>query len=338
MPATIKDVARLAHCSTKTVSRVINAEPNVTEETRARVQTAIRDAGYAPNISARRLVQQKSYMICLLMPPDYYPTASNVLARLLDAGFENNYDILLQIYFAARPRSRTRLVNLIYEHRIDGIVTTPPLDTDAFFSDLLNTYKVPQVQINPFNRSSAIPYVAGEDYQGAYAMAEHLLQLGHRRIGFLKGPRNLRASFDRLYGFQSALDTHGIPFTPESAVESGFSFAGGYSAARVVLGQTPRPTALFAGNDQAAFGAIFAAQEMGLRIPHDLSVCGCDDLDFSGQVWPGLTTVHQPGEEIVEAAAHLLVDILEGRPPVKAQVILPSHLVIRASTAPPSLA
>lgn len=336
MPATIKDVARLAKVSIKTVSRVINGEPHVTDDTRTRVLAAVRAVGYAPNISARRLVQNKSYMICVLMYPDYFQPASSLLNITMDISYEEDYDILIQPYFPTHARSRQKLVNLIYEHRIDGFVTTPPCDAEDFVADLLKTYKVPLVQINPFSRSDAIPSVAGDDHQGAYVMTEHLIKLEHRQISFLMGPRNMRASFDRLAGYQAALQANGLPYDPGIVFDSDFTFDGGYKAVQAILKMKPaHPTAIFASNDESAYGAMFAAQEAGLKIPDQISIGGFDDLSFSKNIWPGLTTIHQPSEKIVEAATRLLIRIMKNQDPIPNQLLIPSHLVVRRSTAQP---
>jgi LacI family transcriptional regulator len=334
LSVTIKDIARIAGCSIKTVSRVINNEPYVTEETRARVQAAIRTVGYAPNISARRLVQKKSFMICLLMYPGFSQPASSVLARIMDIGYEGSYDILVQPYYPTLPRSRNRLVDVIYEHRYDGFVTTPPCEADNFVADLLGTYKIPLVQVSPLDRSNKIPYVAGDDYQGAFCMTEHLIKLGHRRISFLTGPRNMRSSSDRLHGFRAALEAHQVLHLPELVRDTEFTFDGGYTAARMLLEESERPTAIFAGNDEAAYGAIFAAQELGIKVPAQLSVCGYDDLLFSKYIWPGLTTVHQPADAMIEQAIRLLIDILKGNTPSETQITQPSQLILRESTGP----
>jgi LacI family transcriptional regulator len=335
MPATIKDVARMAGCSIKTVSRVINGEPYVSEETRARVQAAIRAVGYAPNISARRLAQNKSFMICILLYPGLLQPSSAILSRVMDIGYEENYDILIQPYFPTHSRSKRKLVSLISEQHIDGFVTTPPCDAEDFVADLLGTYKVPLVQINPFHRSETIPFVAGDDVLGARQVTEHLLSLGHRRIAFLMGPRNMRASFDRLAGYQNALLAAGLSIDPTLIRDSEFTFDGGYTATRLLMDLPSPPTAIFAGNDEAAYGVIFAAHEIGLRIPDQLSICGYDDFAMSKNIWPGLTTVHQPLEEMIEAATRALIRILKGEVLDSNQIILPSALVLRGSTAPP---
>ena len=335
MPPTIKDVARLSGCSIKTVSRVINNEAHVSPETRASVLAAIRTCGYAPNIAARRLVTQKSYTVCVLFYPGFTQPASALLSRLLDLAYEENYDLLLQNYYPTFPEARRKLVDLIGQRRFDGFVTTPPCDADGFVGDLLSTYKVPLVQINPFDRTAAIPHVCAEDEQGARLAVEHLLQLGHRRIAYLMGPRNLRASFDRLNGYRAALEAHGLAPQPGWIQDSEFTFAGGYTATRLLLESPGQPvSAIYAGSDEAAHGALFAAQELGVAVPGQLSICGHDDLLYSRYIWPGLTTVHQPADELLERAVRLLIDLLKGAAPAETQLSLPASLVLRGTTAP----
>lgn len=335
MSATIKDVARIANCSIKTVSRVINKELHVSEATRKKVEAAIRVAGYAPNLSARRLASQKSSSICLLLYPGFYQSTSALLPRLLDLGYEENFEILIQLYFPTHSQSKQNLVELVNQRRYDGFMTTPPCDADGFIADLLQTYKTPLVQVNPFNRSEKLPYIAGDDYQGAYKMTEHLINLGHHRISFLMGPRNMRSSFDRFYGFRAALDSYHVPFDETLVLDSEFTFDGGYWSTKSLIEREDRPTAIFAGNDEVAMGSIFAVQESGMQIPVDISICGHDDLDISKRVYPGITTVHQPSEMLVEQAARLLIAILKGNQPEQTQILIPSKLVLRKSTGKP---
>lgn len=336
MPVTIRDVAKLAGCSIKTVSRVINDEPYVTDETRARVNAAIRAIGYAPNISAKRLAQNKAYMICLLMYPGFYQQGSELLSQIMDIGYEENYDILIQPYFSLHSRSRRKLVNLIYEQRIDGFVVTPPLDADDFVADMISTYKVPQVLISPLVRGKT-PFVAGDDFRGGYSMTEALLEMGHRRIGFLAGPGNMRAAEDRKQGYLKAVADSGLPLAPDLVCASEWTFLGGYTMARMLLDAENPPTAIFASNDEAAYGVVFAAQEMGRKIPDDLSVCGYDDLPLSSKIWPGLSTVHQPSDELIQLAARLMINLLKGNSQEKTMITVPFELILRGSTAPPRI-
>lgn len=335
MTATIKDVARLAGCSIKTVSRVINNEPHVTPELKEKVLAAVRASGYAPNLSARRLVQNKAYMVCILMYPGFDQAASALLSRIMDIGYDENYDILFQPYYPANRLSRNKLADLVTARRIDGIVTTPPCDADGFVPDLLTTYKIPQVQIDPTAPSPAIPYLAGEDLQGARAMTEYLLDLGHRRVAFLTGPRNLRSAAMRLNGYREALQARGLPVEDDLIEPSEFTFDGGYTAAQILLSRPKPPTAIFAGSDSAAYGALFAAQERGLSIPAQVSIAGYSDLTLSKYIYPGLTTVRQSIEEMLETATRLLISMLKGNAPQKTALLFPASLVIRGSTAPP---
>lgn len=334
MPPTIKDVALLADCSIKTVSRVVNNEPHVAEATRERVKEAINALGYAPNISARRLVQRKAYMICILLHEAGF-SQSAVLSKVMDIGYQNDYDILIQTYYPSHNRSKEKLESLIREHRVDGLVITPPCDVDPFLADLLVSSHVPYVQITPLNRTAEIPYVTGDDYQGAYLMTERLIMMGHWRIAFLSGPRNHRTSIDRLFGYRAALDMYRIPFRQELVIESLYNFDGGYHAAGIAMGMDEPPTAIFGGSDEAAIGALYALREKGIEVPKQVSVCGFDNLPQAHQTWPGLSTVNHPVEAIVEKAVAMLTAILEREEPESRQVVLPCRLVMRGSTGAP---
>ncbi len=337
MTVTIKDVAAYAQCSIKTVSRVVNDESYVAEATRLRVQDAINALGYVPNISARRLVQSKSYVICILLhEAGFYQSA--VLSKVMDIGYQFDYDILIQSYFPVHSRSKNKLSGLIREQRVDGLVITPPCDVDPFLNELLITSRVPYVQITPLNRTGNIPYVTGDDYQGAYLMTERLILLGHWRIAFLSGPRNHRTSIDRLYGYKAALEMYRVPFDASLVWDSLFNFDGGYNATKLGMAMDNPPTAVFGGSDEAAIGALYALQEMKIPVPQKISVCGFGNLPQSQQTWPGLSTVDHPVEIIVERAVEILLDILANREPASRQIVLPCQLVMRGSagTKPPN--
>jgi LacI family transcriptional regulator len=332
LTATIKDVARVAQVSIKTVSRVINNEPHVTEDMRTRVQDAIDQLGYAPNISARRLVQQRSYMLCILLHTSgFYQSA--LINKVLEVGYEYDYDILIQTYFPSQTRSKNKLSGLINERRIDGLITTPPCDTDELVLELVKKSRIPLVQISPYSPSPEVPSIAGDDRQGAFQMTNHLIELGHRAIAFLKGPRNHRTSQERLAGFHDALNLAQMVIDPQLELDSEFNFEGGYTAAKIAMSTQKPPTAIFGGNDEAAFGAIYALQEMGYSVPQQVSVCGFDDVLNSKNVWPGLTTVHHPVDEIADRALSMLVALLKGEAWDHEEKVIPSRLVIRGSTA-----
>jgi DNA-binding LacI/PurR family transcriptional regulator len=165
-------------------------------------------------------------------------------------------------------------------------------------------------------------------------MAEYLIALGHKSIAFLMGSRNMRSSFDRLEGYKAALQAHQLPFEPGLVENSENTFDGGYTACKLLLQRNARLTAIFAGNDEAAYGVIYALQEMGIPVPQQVSVCGFEDLAQSKKIWPGLTTIHQPADDMIAQATHMLIGILKGNPPREQQIFLPSQLVPRGSTGP----
>ena len=340
MPATIKDVARLADCSIKTVSRVINNEPHVKDSMRVRVQAAIRSTGYSPNLSARRLVQQKSYAVCILTYPGFMQPASALLTRLLDLTYEENYDLFLQTYYPPFPRSRRKLSDFVSGRRFDGYISTPPCEADGFIVSLLETYKIPLVQINPVNweleEKENQLIVASEDTLGAFMAVSHLLNLGHRRIAYLRGPKNMRASLHRYNGFHSAMNEAGLEINPDYMQDSEFTFDGGYTATQILMRLPDPPTAIYAASDESAQGALFAAQEAGVNVPRELSICGHDDLLSSARTWPGLTTIHQPIEDLLENALKLLFNNLKGSDNSSDPIILSPRLVVRGSTDKPN--
>jgi LacI family transcriptional regulator len=252
----------------------------------------------------------------------------------MDITHDEDYDILIQPYFPSNKRSRNKLVELIAEHRIDGFVITPPCDSDSFLIDMLVTYKVPLVQINPFEASPQIPSISGEDRAGAFQMTEYLIALGHTWIAFLMGSRNMRSSFDRLEGYKAALQAHRLPFEPGLIENSENTFDGGYTACKLLIQRFAPLSAVFASNDEAAYGVIYALQEMGIPVPQHISVCGFEDLVQSKKIWPGLTTIHQPADDMIAQATHMLIRILKGNPPAEQQIIFPSQLVPRGSTGP----
>jgi LacI family transcriptional regulator len=334
MAVTIRDVARAAGCSFKTVSRVINGEPYVTDEMYARVKAAILKTGYIPNVSARRLVTKQTNMICVLITPGLYQQDSAGLGRVIDAGAEHGYTLFFQPYVPAQRRSRDQLFDLVAQHIMDGFIITPPCDTDDFAQDLITTYKTPLVQVDPV-QAGPFPCVWGSHASGAQEITAHLIAAGHQRIAFLEGPPGLRASAERLAGYTRALQAHGLPVDPEWIEPGEFSFEGGSLAVQRLFNKARRPTAIFAGSDMAALGALFALQALEIRVPGQVSVCGFDDLPVAGMVYPGLSTVSLPAGELLAAALLLLVRLLQQAPELETQLTLPARLVLRGSTAPP---
>ncbi len=330
MAVTIKEVARLAGCSIKTVSRVVNDEPYVKPALRERVLNAIAELGYVPNISARQLVQKKSYVICILLHSSG-SFQSTVISKVLDLGYEGNYEILVQTYYPSFSRSRDKITALIQQKRIDGLVTTPPCDSDPFLIGLIKSSGIPHVHIAPLQPTGGTPYVSAEDFTGAYQMTEYLIQQGHHRIGCLMGLRNHRSSLDRLFGYKAAVEAHSIPFAVKYLVDSENNFTGGYNAARMLMGLQEPPTAIFALSDEAAAGALYALNELKIDVPGQVSLAAFGDITHSKEIWPGISTVKYPLEQIVEKSVRMLIELVEGHQPEERQVIFPTKIIERGS-------
>jgi LacI family transcriptional regulator len=332
--ATIDHVAELAGVSIKTVSRVVNKEPNVRPATREKVLAAIAQLDYRPNTSARSLAGSRSFVIGLLYGNPSANYVMDIQSGVLSVCRPQNYDLLIHPCDYAAPELVKEIGDMVHQKRIDGLILTPPLTDHLELLGALNRLGTPFVRIAPTLNKEVSPYVETNDQQAAYDMTCQLIALGHRRIGFICGHPDHRAVTYRYQGYQAALIDKGI--TPDSDwVEQGLnSFESGEICARRLLLKTSRPTAIFAANDDMAAGVIMAAHQMGLKLPEDLSVVGFDDTPVAHQIWPALTTVRQPVQEMAKKATELLLKSFRGKDVQLPSTMLSSSLIMRASTGP----
>jgi LacI family transcriptional regulator len=331
---TIADVANHAGVSTKTVSRVINNEPFVADLTRARVMAAMRELGYVPNVSAQRLASGRSHVLGLVFHNAAWTYINIVQRGLLEECRKEGYGMLMNPCDIERPADQEEILRLVARQTADGFIFTPPCDNITSLLHRLRTQDVPFVRIAPRDRRDSLPYVAPDDWQGGYDVTEHLLLLGHERIGLVMGHPDHQASHDRLAGFQAALEAHHVPFDPHLVAQGDFHFESGLLCGRLLLEAKPRPTAIFACNDDMAAGVLAVAHQLGIPVPEALSVAGFDDVPLAQQVWPPLTTVRQPTYEMAQLATQLLLRLLKGESPEVVHHVLPATLVIRGSTGP----
>ncbi len=331
MRATIKDVSAAARVSTKTVSRVLNKERYVSEETRLRVERAVAELNFSPSTAARMLAGKRSHQVALLYDnhsPHYiHQIQTGVWARCMEEGVR----LLAQPTDAASPTLVREIGGLIDQTQVDGVILSSPV-TDALAAmDELEARGVPYVRISPGTEHGRSSSVSMDDVQAADDMTSHLIALGHRHIGFIIGHVNHMASDQRLFGYRRALDRAGLAFEPKYVRQGAFDFASGEAAADMLLDLPQRPTAIFASNDDMAAGVLTVAHRRGLSMPRDLSVAGFDDTPLASQLWPPLTTVRQPTRDLAYAAASLLFIGEEG----VVHRRLAHALVIRGSTAAP---
>ena len=334
--STIDDVARLAGVSIKTVSRVLNNEPNVRTVTRDRVLDAAAELEYRPNLSARRLAANRAFVIAMLYDnpkaPDYVAEVQDGALRACRA---RGYDLLIHPCDSRSPTLVKEVLDLHHQATVDGFVVLQPLsDLDQLNQALLD-HGILAARVSQ-RAFPGLPWISVCDEEAADEMTEHLIHLGHRRIGFIMGHPDHGSSHDRLAGYRSALARHGIDYD-EVLVESGrYDYESGYSCACHLLDLSPRPTAIFASNDHMAMATLTAAHELRLEVPGDLSVAGFDDTSFARFAWPPLTTVRQPVAEVAQLATDVLLDRLQGRAEKSSDHRLRAKIVPRASTGRPT--
>jgi LacI family transcriptional regulator len=330
---TINDVAAMAGVSIKTVSRVLNREPHVRPELRARVLKAVEALRYRPNFAARALAGSRSYLIGLFCDNPSPSYTSSVQYGAMHGCREAGYHLLIeQILEQDAPHQVQLLLDSV---KLDGLILSPPICDQVEVLDLLDERAVPYVRIAPAGQFERASYVHMDDEEAAYEVTRHLLGLGHRRIGFIKGHAEHSASPLRYAGFTRAMREAGIEIQPQWVQPGAFSFRSGLGAAEKMLNAPDRPTAVFAANDDMALGVMAVANRMQLHLPRQLSVAGFDDSPIAQVVWPQLTTIRQPVERMAFEAASMLLQQL-GQPREVQARLLDFELIVRGSTAPPS--
>ncbi len=334
MSITLSDVARHAGVSIKTVSRVVNNESRVAESTRQRVLAAIEELGYVPNVWAQRLARGHSGLVGLLIHDATPAYMVGVMNGLMDVGDSVGYRISLYRLDVKDPQQIAQAVAMAQQQRVEGFVFTPPCDNSPELVHALEDMNFPFVQLTPHERGGDCAWVSATDERGSYDAAWHLIRLGHQRIGFIQGNRDHQASWERLAGYKRALGEAGLGVDESLIKQGSWQFETGLEHAREMLAMPDPPTAIMAGNDEAAAGVIQATWEQGVKCPDQLSVVGFDDVPLARQVCPPLTTVKQPIYDIAATAMSLLVERIIPGLPFEKTVEIPTELVIRHSTGP----
>ena len=328
---TIDAVADRAGVSAKTVSRVLNNEPNVRPVKREQVLKAARELGYRPNPAARSLAGGRSYLIAHLHDnpgPEYVASVNNGIYAACRA---NGYFLLPEPVDSTAPDCLERLQSFLMTSRVDGVILTPPICDDARILDLLNDSSTAYASLSPSRQPKNTPTIRMDDKAAAQEMVEHLIALGHKRIALIAGPPSHMASTARRNGYLAALEQANLSVVPQLTVRGDYSLHSGLQAAQHLLGLADRPTAIFAANDDMAVGAMTAIMASGLQIPADISVAGFDDSRLASLVWPPLSTVHQPVEAMAQRAAERLMRPDEDK---LLEEVFDFKLVTRQSTGP----
>jgi LacI family transcriptional regulator len=329
---TLEEIARLAHISRSTVSRVINADPNVKESTRQRVMEVIQQLHYQPNQAARSLAGGHTHTLGLVIPTGVASVFSDPYFPLLTRGIsttsqEHDYSVMLWL---AEPEYERRTVMQVLQNGfIDGvIVSSMPID-EAMIEALIAS-KLPFILIGRHPQHPEVSFVDIENQAGARQAVNYLIASGRRYIACLTGPLNTIVGIDRKKGYLEALKAHGIPAIPALIQEGNFSEEDGYRLTRSLLPH--KPDAIFAASDAMALGALRLLHEERIQVPQQVAVIGFDDMPFAARSQPPLTTVRQPIIETGAVAAKSLIACIEN--PAKAgcpQILLPTQLIVRES-------
>lgn len=333
MPPTIKDVARKAGVGVGTVSRVFNRSPLVSQKTQDKVLAAAEELDYYPDASARRLVRGKTRTIAYIerhavSRPFVDAFAAQVLRGIHAVISQAGYHVLVEPSFSDQNENQ-RIMQLIREKHADGIIISGPRIDDPIF-EMLAGEDIPIVLQGQLP-GSGLPSVDADNLHGAQMAVEHLIKLGHQKIGMItNSPLDYTASQSRRDGFEQAMRQTQLLLNPGWILTGAFTPESGYEAMSALLKQDL--TAVFVASDSVALGAYHAVRESGKTIPEDISVIGFDDIPWAAYFAPPLTTVRLPAREIGQEAARLILNILENQPALTEDILLPTELILRSST------
>jgi LacI family transcriptional regulator, galactose operon repressor len=337
---TIEDVASLAGVSIKTVSRVVNREPNVRSAMKEKVENAIAELGYRPNPSARNLASHRARLIVLVYddPSAYETSSAGYILKMQEGALRacraEGFDLLIQPCNFRDADAGTNLREHIDQVRPSGIIVAAPLSNKPDIVDSVRKTKTPYVLMSTGNGNKEEFEVATNDSQISAEMTRYLASLGHKRIAFIRGDRTHIAVGNRFTGYKTGLKESGLAYVEDLVVEGDNSIESGQRCAEHLLQLKNRPTAIFAANDDMAAGVIRVATRLGINIPGELSVAGCDDIALARLIFPSLTTIRQPLRAMTEAASRALIDGSRGAPQEPGLHMIPGTIEFRESTGP----
>ncbi|MEJ5223997.1 MAG: LacI family DNA-binding transcriptional regulator [Anaerolineales bacterium] len=334
MPLTLDDIAKKAGVSRATVSRVINGNENVREETRRQVMEVIQQINFQPNVAARSLAAGRTNVIGLVIPAGVSAIFADPYFPLLIQGVTttcNARDYSVMLWLAEPEYERRMIRQVLHSGLLDGVLVSSMLLDDPIVRALHDSNK-PFILVgrHPF---LDVNYIDVDNVNGAREATLHLLRLGYKKVATITGPQNMIAGQDRLEGYRRALKERGAAYRPELVAEGDFSETGGYTAMRKLIPQ--RPDAVFVATDVMAEGAMRALREAGLRVPQDVALVGYDDMPNAARMSPPLTTIRQPTQRMGALAVDALIDIIQNPSAPKRRIVLPVELVIRESCGTP---
>ncbi|MDF7776155.1 LacI family DNA-binding transcriptional regulator [Sphingomonas sp. AOB5] len=333
---TINDVARLAGVSKKTVSRVINRSPLLNADTRAKVEKVIADIGYVPNVQARALALRRNFLVGLIHDNPNAQMVMNVQAGILEAIRDTEFELIVRPIDRGSSTMLADVKNFLERQRLYGVLILPPVSENDMLAELCQDIGCRYVRMGSTTLDTPEHMVASNDAEVVKEAVNHLISLGHSRIGLIAGPHGFRSARERRKGFEEALAEADIKLPRSLIADGNYTFETGLAAADRLLDLSPRPTAIFASNDEMAAATLHAARRRGMSVPEDLSIIGFDDTAIAQHIWPPMTTVHWPIISMARSAAlKLLADFFGDDLASEEPSLFPSTLIHRASVAPP---
>jgi LacI family transcriptional regulator len=336
---TVQDVARLAGVSAMTVSRVVNGGTNVREGTRSAVLSAIQQLNYSPNSAARSLAAGEATQIGLLYSNPSAAYLSQFLIGALAAARRAGCHLVLEVCEGERPDEQAEATRSFASTAVEGVILPPPLSEAAPVRAELEAANIPWVSVAMGLPPEQSLNVRIDDFAASCEMTRHLIDLGHERIGFIRGNPNQTSSAERHRGFVAAIEEAGLDPAAMPVEQGYFTFRSGIVATERLLDRAEPPTAIFASNDDMAAAAVGVAHRRGLHVPNDLSVVGFDDTSLATSIWPELTTVRQPIAAMAEEALALLLARIRahraGETDKLEEQVLEHALVTRESSGAP---
>ncbi|MGB3167602.1 MAG: LacI family DNA-binding transcriptional regulator [Alteraurantiacibacter sp.] len=331
---TINDVAAAANVSKKTVSRVINKSPLLSEKTRERVEAVIKELGFVPNLQARALALRRNFIIAAIHDNPNAQFLVSVQQGILEGIADSEFGLMVQPVDRKSPTIEEDIRAFLERQRPYGVVLLPPVSERDSLADLCREYGCRYVRMGSVKLDEAEHTVTSNDREAVRDAVTYLIGKGHTKIALIEGPEGFTSPRERRAGFEEAMALARLKVDTSLVRPGQYTFESGVDAAESLMAARATPTAIFACNDEMAIGAMIAFRRAGRRIPEDISIVGFDDTPLSSHVWPALTTVHWPIMKMARTAALKLIGPEEAA--AEADWLLPSTLVERGSVVPPS--
>jgi LacI family transcriptional regulator len=330
---TIHDIARELEISASTVSRALNDNPRISQKTKEKIKAVADRLGYRPNTLASNLRNKKSNTIGIVVPLINRHFFSSVISGAEDVAFKAGYNVVISQSndLAAKEIS---IVQSMFANRVDGLIISIAMQTDTF--DHLKLFRKKHIPLVFFDR--AVPEIETDkivvdDFAGGFRVTQHLIDQGYKRIGHLAGPQNLTTYLDRKNGYIDALLKNGIAFDDSLIIVNTLTSDEGVPAVQQLMSLPNPPDAIFCGNDTTALSVMIYLRDKGIRIPEDVGIVGFSNEPFSKVVSPSISTIAQPGFEMGQKAAELIIRKIENKERTYQTITLPTELIIRESSS-----